>query len=77
MFWINKQLARRRGSVRHFSCVQLFVTSGTEAPLQAPLSMKFTRQECWSQLPFPSPGDLPDPGTERTVDRFFNFLKIG
>ena len=31
---------------------------------QAPLSMKFHRQEHWSRLPFPSPGDLPDPGTE-------------
>ena len=28
---------------------------------QAPLSMKFSRQEYWSGLPFPSPGDLPDP----------------
>ena len=31
---------------------------------QAPLSMGFSRQECWSGLPFPSPEDLPDPGTE-------------
>ena len=31
---------------------------------QAPLSMGFPRQEYWSGLPFPSPGDLPDPGTE-------------
>ena len=31
---------------------------------QAPLSMKFSRQEYWSGLPFPSPGDLPDPGVE-------------
>ena len=31
---------------------------------QAPLSMGFSRQECWSELPFPSPGDLPDPGIE-------------
>ena len=31
---------------------------------QAPLSMGFPRQECWSGLPFPSPGDLPDPETE-------------
>ena len=31
---------------------------------QAPLSMGFFRQECWSGLPFPSPGDLPDPGIE-------------
>ena len=32
--------------------------------LQAPLSMEFFRQEYWSGQPFPSPGDLPDPGTE-------------
>ena len=31
---------------------------------QAPLSMELFRQEFWSGLPFPSPGDLPDPGTE-------------
>ena len=31
---------------------------------QAPLSMGFLRQEYWSWLPFPSPGDLPDPGIE-------------
>ena len=31
---------------------------------QAPLSMGFPRQECWSELLFPSPGDLPDPGSE-------------
>ena len=30
----------------------------------APLSMEFSRQEYWSGLPFPSPGDLPDPGIE-------------
>ena len=33
-------------------------------PGQAPLSMGFSRQEYWSGLPFPSPGDLPDPGIE-------------
>ena len=32
---------------------------------QAPLSMGISRLEYWSGLPFPSPGDLPDPGTER------------
>ena len=37
------------------------VTPWTEA-CQAPLSMGFSRQEYWSELPFPSPGDLPDPG---------------
>ena len=31
---------------------------------QAPMTMGFIRQEYWSGLPFPSPGDLPDPGME-------------
>ena len=31
---------------------------------QAPLSMRFSRQEYWSGLPFPSPGDFPNPGIE-------------
>ena len=43
------------------SCVHFFVTSWTIAH-QAPLSMGFSRREYWSGLPFPSPGDLPDPG---------------
>ena len=43
--------------------VQLFATPWTVAH-QAPLSMGFSRQECWSGLPCPSPGDLPDPGIE-------------
>ena len=43
------------------SCVQLFVTLWTVA-LQALLSMGFPRQEYWSGLPCPPPGDLPDPG---------------
>ena len=47
----------------HFSGVQLFVTSWTVAH-QVPLSMKFPRQEYWSGLPFPPPGNLPDPGIE-------------
>ena len=42
---------------------------------QAPLSMRFSRQEYWSGLPFPSPGDPPDPGTEPSspelAGRFF------
>ena len=40
-----------------------FATPWTVAR-QAPLSMEFSRQEYWSALPFPSPGDLPDPGIE-------------
>ena len=51
-----------------------FVTPWTIG-LQAPLSMGFLWQEHWSGLPFPSPGDLPDPGTELTspalADGFF------
>ena len=46
-----------------FSHVQLFVTVWTEA-LHAPLSMGFSRQEYWSGLPCPPPGDLPDLGIE-------------
>ena len=42
----------------HFSRVHLCATSSTGA-LQAPLSMGSSRQEYWSVLPFPSPGDLP------------------
>ena len=43
------------------SYVRLFVTPWT-VDYQAPQSMEFSRQEYWSGLPFPSPGDLPDPG---------------
>ena len=45
------------------SHVQLFVTPWTVA-CQAPLSMEFSKQEHWSGLPFPTPGDLPSPGIE-------------
>ena len=46
--------------VKSFSRVRLFVTPWTVA-YQAPQSMEFSRQEYWSGLPFPSPGDLPKP----------------
>ena len=49
----------------HFMRVQFFVTPWTVA-CQAPLSMGFSRQEYWSGLPFPSPGDLPYSGIEQT-----------
>ena len=45
------------------NCVQLFVTPWTVA-CQVSLSMGFPRQEYWSGLPLPSPGDLPDPAIE-------------
>ena len=47
----------------HFSHVWLFVTPWTAAA-QAPLSIGFSRQEYWTGLPFPPPGDLPNPGIE-------------
>ena len=49
--------------VKLLSRVELFAIPWTVAH-QAPLSMGFSRQEYWSGLPFPSPGNLPDPGIE-------------
>ena len=46
-----------------FSHIRPFMTPWTVAR-QAPLSMGFSRQEYWSELPFSSPGDLPNPGIE-------------
>ena len=46
--------------------LQAFQTPWTAA-LQAPLSMGFSRQEYWSGLPCPPPGDLPDPGIKPAV----------
>ena len=54
-----------------FSHVWFFATSWTEA-CQAPLSMEFSRQEYWSGLSFPLPGDLPNPGIEPA---FLHFLQ--
>ena len=49
--------------VKSLSPAQFFVTPWTVA-YQAPLSMGFSRQEYWSGLPFPSPGELPSPRIE-------------
>ena len=51
------------GKVKLLSHVRLFATPWTVA-YQAPPSMGFSRQEYWSGLPFPSPGDLSNPGIE-------------
>ena len=48
-------------NVKSLSCVRLLATPWTVA-YQAPLSLGFSRQEYWSGLPFPSPGDLPNSG---------------
>ena len=45
-------------------CVVLVTETPWTVARQAPLSMEFSRQEYWSGLPFPSPGDLPNSGTE-------------
>ena len=49
--------------VKSLSPVRLYATPWTAA-YQAPPSMRFSRQEYWSGLPFPSPGNLPNPGNE-------------
>ena len=74
----NQFKRRKLQSVCALSPVRLFLTPWTVA-CQAPLSMGFFRQEYWSRLPFPHPGDLPYPGTETMslaslalAGRFFN-----
>ena len=64
MIW-NSLLGRigLKVKVKLLSRVQLFATPWTVA-YQAPPPMGFSRQEYWSGLPFPSPGDLPNPGIE-------------
>ena len=66
-----------------FSCIWLFVTLWPVAH-QAPLFMQFLRQEHWRGLPFPPPGDLPDPGIKLVslasyalTGRFFTCWAIG
>ena len=69
--WLNSGAAGGDGSeymsivkwseVKSLSRVRLFATPWTVSH-QAPPSMGFSRQEYWSGLPFPSPGDLPNPG---------------
>ena len=49
--------------MKSLSCVRLFAITWTVA-YHAPPSVGFSRQEYWSGLPFPSPGDLPNTGIE-------------
>ena len=60
--------------VKSLNCVGLFETPWTVA-YQAPPSMGFSRQEFWTGLPFPSPGDLPDPGIEPRSSAFLDSPK--
>ena len=58
---LSLQKVKVKVKVKSLSCVQLFATPWTVA-YQVPQSMEFSRQEYWCGLPFPSPGDLPNPG---------------
>ena len=60
---ISHQIMAVKSESVRCSVVSVFVTPWTVA-CQAPLSMEFSRQEYWSGLSLPFPGDLPDPGTE-------------
>ena len=60
---VQYQSDRHTCMLSRFSPVRLFATLWTVA-FQAPLSVGFFRQEYWSGLPCPPPGDLPDPGIE-------------
>ena len=59
VFWFSLLPLEKDCLLSRFSYVQLFVTPWTVA-CQAPLSMAFSRQEYWSGLPCPPPGDLPN-----------------
>ena len=63
-----------------FSHILFFVTTWTIA-LQAPLAIEFFRQEYWSGLTFPSPGDLSNPGIKNAIPelagRFFTTVPPG
>ena len=63
LYSVCQELPHMLVIVQWLSCVRLFVTPWTVA-CRASLSMEFSRQEYRSGLPFPSPGDLPDPGIE-------------
>ena len=63
MWNLSKSDMRVRVRMKSLSRVRLFVTPWT-VDHQAPPSMGFSRQEYWSGLPLPSPGDLPNPGIE-------------
>ena len=63
MNWLDGITDSMDIEVTSLSRVQLFVTPWTVAQQASP-SMEFSRHEYWSGLPFPSPGDLPDPGIE-------------
>ena len=70
--WRSEDLIcqKERKKVKSLSHIQLFATPWTAA-YQGPPFMGFSRQEYWSGLPFPPPGDLPNPGIEPGSGRGF------
>ena len=62
--FLTASLWKGKAKVKLLNCVWLFATPWTVAYEEVPPTMEFSRQECWSGLPFPSPGDLPNPGIE-------------
>ena len=64
--WIHSLIGERLTKLKHSEVAQSCPTlcDPWTVACQAPLSMGFSRQEYWSGLPFPSPGDLPNPGVE-------------
>ena len=63
VWWVYSNWRVCTCMLSRFSCVWLCATLWTVAH-QAPLCMGFSRQECWSGLPYPLPGYLPNPGIE-------------
>ena len=63
--FFHQRICKKVGRVDELvATLSLTLATPWTVDCQAPLSMEFSRQEYWSELPFPSPGDLPDPGIE-------------
>ena len=62
---VSKLCLKEKVKVKSLGRIQLFATPWSVAH-QAPLSMGFPRQDYWSELPFPFPGHLPNPGIKLT-----------
>ena len=72
----NPKQKAKFSSVQSLSHVRLFATPWTVV-YQAPLSVGISRQENWSGLPFPSSGDLPNPGTEHKPPACLFLIDLG
>ena len=66
--WVEEPMCVHVCMLGRFSQVQLSATLGT-----IPLSMGFSRQEYWSEWPYPPPGDLPNPGIKPSLLHFLHW----